>query len=369
MANQFCIACGAPVREGTRFCLKCGKPVGQPAPAPPIAADAGGTCAGCGAPVREGTRFCLKCGRPIGLPAPAEAPPAAERPEIRPPVIPPPARPPERAAAPPVAAASIGSCPHCGAPVAGLVRFCMRCGGPLGQPGAPVAPIPPPVMAPPAAAPASVRRAPAAPGKSSQLVPRLWLAVPLLALVAAVLAGFWFYHRWHASPRPGSNTTVGSQPPGTEAAGSPLQPQPLTGQAQPANPAPPAQTEVQRPNVPPPALPVTAAPPPPFRQPPPRPETPKPAPPRPNPEPVPLPPVVQSAPATSGVLHYHGAPVPQNGEVVFADLPAARLRFTFDLQSWQPLISRQPNGLKKLVLRSLKPGWQTECDVRWEVVP
>ena len=316
--------------------------------------------------MREGARFCLRCGKPAGPPALAETPPAAERQEIRQPAVPQPAPAPVRAAEPPVAAASSGSCPRRGAPAAGQMRFCMRCGGPLGQPGAPVAP---PMMAPPVAAPASVGRTPAAPSQNSRMVPRLWLAVPLLALVAAVLAGFWFYHRWHASPRPGSNTTVSSQPLGTEASGSPLQPQPLTSQAQPANPAPPAQappaqTQVERPNVPPPALPPLAAPPPPRPV-----ETPKPAPPRPNPEPVPLPPVVQSAPATSGVLHYHGPPVPQYGEVVFADLPAARLRFTFDLQSWQPLISRQPNGLKKLVLRSLKPGWRTECDVRWEVVP
>jgi hypothetical protein len=61
--------------------------------------------------------------------------------------------------------------------------------------------------------------------------------------------------------------------------------------------------------------------------------------------------------------------VAQNGEVVFENLPGARLKFTFDRSAWQPTISRQRNGTQTLVMRSLKPGIQTTCDVRWEIVP
>jgi hypothetical protein len=60
--------------------------------------------------------------------------------------------------------------------------------------------------------------------------------------------------------------------------------------------------------------------------------------------------------------------VPQNGEVVFDDLPGARLKFTFDHEAWQPIIARQPNGTQRLILRSIKPGMQTQCDVKWEII-
>ena len=76
------------------------------------------------------------------------------------------------------------------------------------------------------------------------------------------------------------------------------------------------------------------------------------------------------APASqsSGTLHYAGPPVRYGERVTFTGLPAARLKFAFDHQAWQPLISRQPDGTKTLALRSLKKGEQTSCDVGWEVV-
>jgi hypothetical protein len=70
---------------------------------------------------------------------------------------------------------------------------------------------------------------------------------------------------------------------------------------------------------------------------------------------------------TSGMLHA-AVEVAQNGEVVFENLPGGRLKFTFDHSAWQPTISRQPNGTQTLVMRSLKPGIQTTCDVRWEIL-
>jgi len=89
--------------------------------------------------------------------------------------------------------------------------------------------------------------------------------------------------------------------------------------------------------------------------------------------PPPAPPKASIAAATptapqSGTLHYSGIPIPQNGEVVFVDLPNARLRFTFDHQAWQASIRRQPNGTQILTMHSLLPGQQTQCDVKWEIV-
>jgi len=85
---------------------------------------------------------------------------------------------------------------------------------------------------------------------------------------------------------------------------------------------------------------------------------------------APAAPPLTSAPAsqTEGVLHYSGPPVRFGETVVFSNLPGGRLRFTFDQQSWQPLISRQPNGSQKLTLRSLKRENQVQCDVHWEIV-
>jgi len=85
-------------------------------------------------------------------------------------------------------------------------------------------------------------------------------------------------------------------------------------------------------------------------------------PPPPSPEPVPVQP-------TSGTLHYSGPPVRYGESIAFANLPHDRLRFTFDHQSWQPLISHQPDGTQKLTLISIRHGEeQTHCDVGWEIV-
>ena len=83
--------------------------------------------------------------------------------------------------------------------------------------------------------------------------------------------------------------------------------------------------------------------------------------------PQPAVPAAPASPPRSGELHYSGPPVPQNGQVVFENLPGARLKFTFDQQAWQPTIRRQPNGTQTLTLRSLLPGTQTQCDVKWEI--
>ena len=89
---------------------------------------------------------------------------------------------------------------------------------------------------------------------------------------------------------------------------------------------------------------------------------------QPTEQPSPVRPAAPSNP-TSGVLRYAGPPVPLNGKVTFQNLPAARLRFTFDHDAWQPVISRQANGSQTLILVSRKQGLQSKCEVRWEIVP
>ena len=79
------------------------------------------------------------------------------------------------------------------------------------------------------------------------------------------------------------------------------------------------------------------------------------------------PPAVAEKP-TSGVLCNGTIGVPQNGLLTFRNLPADPLRFTFDPGDWEPTISQQPDGTQTLVMRSIRPGTQTRCDMRWEII-
>ena len=72
-------------------------------------------------------------------------------------------------------------------------------------------------------------------------------------------------------------------------------------------------------------------------------------------------------PAT-GMLHYQGPPVPYGGTVVFDNLPKARLKFSFDGTAWRMVIKINPDGTKKVILTSLKQGFQSTCDLGWEVI-
>lgn len=70
----------------------------------------------------------------------------------------------------------------------------------------------------------------------------------------------------------------------------------------------------------------------------------------------------------SGTLHYQGPPVPYNGVVVFDHLPQARLKFAFNRQVWSLTLKPNPDGTKKATLTSLVPGYQTSCDLGWEII-
>jgi hypothetical protein len=75
-----------------------------------------------------------------------------------------------------------------------------------------------------------------------------------------------------------------------------------------------------------------------------------------------------AAQGRSGVRHYQGPPVPYGGVVVFDNLPRERLRFTFDNTAWRLIIKPNPDGSKKVILNSLKQGYQTYCDLSWQMI-
>jgi hypothetical protein len=72
---------------------------------------------------------------------------------------------------------------------------------------------------------------------------------------------------------------------------------------------------------------------------------------------------------SNGTRHYSGPPVHFGEVVMFTNLPGKRLRFTFDHTAWQPAISHQADGTQTLRLRSLLHTEQTQCDMRWEILP
>ena len=81
-----------------------------------------------------------------------------------------------------------------------------------------------------------------------------------------------------------------------------------------------------------------------------------------------MPPAPPPAQARSGVRRYQGPPVPHGGLVVFDNLPKARLRFTFDRAAWELILKTNPDGTKKAILISQAQGYQSSCELGWELV-
>jgi len=76
-----------------------------------------------------------------------------------------------------------------------------------------------------------------------------------------------------------------------------------------------------------------------------------------------------AAKPTSGTLCNGPVQVPQNGDLVFKDLPSGALQITFDHDAWQPRFYQQSDGLQTLAMRSIKPGIQTDCYMYWRIAP
>jgi len=83
---------------------------------------------------------------------------------------------------------------------------------------------------------------------------------------------------------------------------------------------------------------------------------------------IPSAPSANASSQISGVLCSGPIEVPQNGELTFKNLPGDQLHFIFDHSAWQLTIRRQPDGTQTVIMRSIKPGIQTKCDMRWEKI-
>ncbi|MGA3203378.1 MAG: zinc ribbon domain-containing protein [Bryobacteraceae bacterium] len=254
-------------------------------------------------------------------------------------------------------------CTGCGAEIVEGTRFCVKCGRPLGQPPSPpsfigqaTAMVPPPPAVPAAPVPAAMVQPPAPPAMQPTKQGSgagVWIALLGILLLLGG-AGLWLFSKSRqaapvvqvvAAPpvaAPSTPATPEVIPPNPDYAQHPelIPPNPDFAQKDQAPGAPKAaaQPKPQPVQTKPAAAPATAAP-------------------RP----------VKAAKPTTGVLHA-SVEVAQNGEVVFENLPGGRLHFTYDHEAWKATISHQENGTQTLVMRSLKPGLQRSCDVKWEIV-
>ncbi len=245
-------------------------------------------------------------------------------------------------------------CTRCGAAVAEGVRFCVKCGQPVGEAAPPPPPayeIPPQAtMVQPTAVPLDVPLD--VPPEKSGMGAGVWVIAVFGLLLVLGGAGLWLFSKRANTAPPDQVATAPSPAPApVTSVPAPAPSIPTTPEAIPPNP------DFAKKDEPPPPTPP---------KPKPQPVESKPSVVSPPPAPV-QPRPVKAASATSGRLHA-AVEVAQNGEVVFENLPGARLKFTFDHEAWKPTISREANGTQTLVMRSLKPGIQRSCDVQWEIV-
>ncbi len=427
MTAKFCTKCGKELVAGKRFCGGCGlkapEPVvaarQEPLPEPiPTTESAPRLCGQCGAALLPGKRFCRQCGHAVELSAaaPEVEPPGMGFPPITdcapvalPPVEPVPQRwtevveeKPLPAAASPasVDAPQVEHRPQRAAEILPPLRSEQdECASEI-SPQTPTKQAESPVQAsPPAPPPTPVEPQAFAPKKTPQQAEPAPLAVPsepfhpvqpaerskakiglAIALAAVVLvvasgAAAWYVytHRSDASgakPPAGSTQSAALPQAGNESpvvpaapmqqdkpsAGSrpssvPSAPQTPANPATNANPVP--QRSILAPNTGLSGHGNPAGPTPAFRTPPPTAMSPLP---------------VATAPGRSGARHYQGPPVAYGGVVVFDNLPRERLKFTFDSTAWRLIIKPNPDGSKKVILNSLKQGYQTSCDLGWEMI-
>ena len=399
---------------GKRFCGGCGHAL--PVMAAPLA-EAAAVCGHCGAALAPGKKFCRQCGFAVG--GVAVVAEAAQLPELAPVVD-----------AKPVAEPVVPVCGQCGAALVPEKKFCKQCDhavdgvAPVAGPiqvsdPAPAAEIkvaakeaemvsPRESIPAPSAAEAEIalqrpasdsaaesrpvaETAPsavvtsdailqAAPEAGPAFAP---LAMPVsepesvhqskarmglfIGLAAAVLLSacggwVWYAHAHRSAPSQVAQTQPAPiQPPAQEQVSTVAQVvKPPAAKALPAQQTPPQPAPSHSPSVPIhtqspswSSQAIAAAPTPAFHA-------------APVSRPAQLP--VQAAPARSGVRHYEGPPIPHGGTVVFDNLPKARLKFNFNHAAWQLIIKPNPDGTKKVTLISLAQGYQSSCDLGWEVV-
>jgi len=411
MASRYCAKCGREVAEGKRFCGGCGQPVSAvaaPEMPDPVAASepAPLSCSHCGAALAPGKRFCKQCGKQVGGFAPVawSATAASPQPAISP---------------------TTPSCTHCGSPLVPGKRFCKKCGqpvdsnataaqvdaDPIGKGGFPAAqssafdlPAEMPVVAsanepdvalhaqdvlpsnltsaweptesrsqpPSSPSLAAAVYASPEPQPESFRQPKAKIGL-VIGVAAAVLLTAGGVLTWHFySHRGDSGIATSPVEPQQTMVAPPTKNQPTTTTpAQAPKPAPGIQEHAT--SGPTKSQPESGATTPPHVS---STNTPPDAVLNPNataPEPTIAPPPSSTPTATpaaprSGTLHYQGPPVPYNGVVIFDHLPQARLKFTFNRQAWSLTLKLNPDGTKRATLISLVQGYQTSCDLGWEII-
>lgn len=373
--SQSCVKCGTDLAPGKGFCRQCGQPVGEPAPAATQTASVasalapepkGQVCRQCGSALIPGMRFCKACGHVIDAPVivPSVEGGSAERQQS-------PINETEaidlHSAAP--VSESLGFLQHANsesAPIPATLTAAVESDLTFHPLERPTNSWMPPFESIEDISPASPAGVSAFGSNISSLVPHaqstweLKIAIGM-AVAGLAVAGVWAWHaHTHRSVFTPAQVPFVSQPPRASlpderskpspsipgpTATSRQQSQSLSGIVPPSAPSPskaPLDSGQHMAKITSrPEVALTPAPP-----------------------PLPLTP----GPPHSGLLHYTGPPVAYNGKVVFDHLPQARLKFNFDRQAWTLVIKPNPDGSKRVTLISQKQGYQTNCDVSWEVV-
>jgi hypothetical protein len=73
--------------------------------------------------------------------------------------------------------------------------------------------------------------------------------------------------------------------------------------------------------------------------------------------------------AQSGTLQCVGAPIPQNAEYVFHNVPLGKLQLDYDAKTWDVRVAPGEGDTQRLILRNKGTGPQKRCTVHWSIVP
>jgi len=380
LAAPSCVQCGATLAPGKRFCRQCGCAVGESAqivnPVTPTAIAAEPAlpiCVQCGTVLAPGKRFCRSCGHAVDSAIsiePAVADPIVQR---------------DSSAGKAVAfdlppAVPIAVPDGMPAPVQG--SFASAENPDLAHPAQPEAANEwaspwESAHAESPALPVPESSHPLHDSPEDQYVPSgsksgVMIAIAAVVVILAAAASVWAWHVY--SHR---NTSLAAKTPNMLQQGVATPPTPNQNQAaipvpqQPAKPSPgtPENSASLLPQSSPKSATAASLPPEPKvalqnSTQPQNTATTQPA----TMPPQPSAPVAPPEAQRSGTLHYQGPPVPHYGTVVFDHLPKARLKFTFDHQAWSLTIKPNPDGTKKITLISQNPGYQSTCDLGWEII-
>jgi hypothetical protein len=72
---------------------------------------------------------------------------------------------------------------------------------------------------------------------------------------------------------------------------------------------------------------------------------------------------------TSGTLECTGAPIAQNAEYVFRNLPPGKLQLDYDTKNWDARLLPGEGQTQRLILKNKSSGPQKRCVVHWNIIP